>query len=495
MKKLSPFIVFVCLAIGSSINVFAQNLTTVSGSNITDINGTKLASGQICFLITDQQDNPISVSIGGGGQALRRGYCSPVTAGVVTTFTVPNPANTQPSGIYYRVTVKDSSSGLEVLRYTQVSFTGTTFNFDNYAPQNLGSPAPLSGNSVTGNLSVTGNVAATGTVTGSNIPGSIPGAGVCANQFVTALNVASAPTCSNTIGGAFGITGSSNLGTTGTNGVTAGGFGTPSAIRHYCGDGTGWRCEFAKRIGSVDTVMASISDAGIINAANGYTLAGVAPSGNVLRGNGTNFVAAPLAASDLSNGTTGSGAAVLANSPSLTTPAVGSAGATFAGSTSGSITVKAASVASGTLTLPAINDQLVTRSSTDTLTNKTLGGTTPFNRLSANQGSALITSNFGGLTGWGSTATVSSVSGTDSLALVTISSSGTGQAFNAGFTLTFHDGAWPTAPLCGAMRADGFAPAGAIIPNVPTTTSASFFFNAQPVAGTSYTALVFCFGR
>src|SRR6185437_5616653 len=87
--------------------------------------------------------------------------------------TVPNPANTLPSGIYYRITVKDSSTGQEVLRYTQVSFTGATFNFDNYAPVNLGSFAPLTGNSVSGNLAVSGNIAATGTVTGSNIPGSI----------------------------------------------------------------------------------------------------------------------------------------------------------------------------------------------------------------------------------------------------------------------------------------------------------------------------------
>ncbi|HWF04017.1 MAG TPA: hypothetical protein VHA06_10040, partial [Candidatus Angelobacter sp.] len=196
MKKILLASALLCVLCGSA---FAQNLTSVSGSNITDINGAKLAAGQVCFLITDQSDQPISVSIGGGGQALKRGYCSPITSGVVTSFTVPNPANTQPSGIYYRVTVKDSSSGLEVLRYTQVSFTGTTFNFDNYAPQNLGTPAPLSGNSVTGNLSVTGNVAATGTVTGSNIPGSILGVGTCTNQFVRSLNASSTPTC-NTVG-------------------------------------------------------------------------------------------------------------------------------------------------------------------------------------------------------------------------------------------------------------------------------------------------------
>src|SRR6185437_11152352 len=168
-KRILTFAFFAAFAVGFSIDAHAQNLTTVSASNLTDINGTKLAAGQLCFLITDQQDNPISVSIGGGGQSLRRGYCSPVASGVVTSFTVPNPANTLPSGIYYRITVKDSSTGQEVLRYPQVSFTGTTFNFDNYAPLNLGNFASLTGNAVTGNLAVTGNVAATGTVTGSNI--------------------------------------------------------------------------------------------------------------------------------------------------------------------------------------------------------------------------------------------------------------------------------------------------------------------------------------
>jgi hypothetical protein len=198
MKKL--FLAFAFFA-SFAVQSHGQNLTTVSASNITDINGSKLAAGQICFLITDQQDNPISVSIGGGGQALKRGYCSPVAAGAVTpTFTVPNPAATLPSGIYYRITVKDSSTGQEVLRYTAVSFTGTTFNFDNYAPVNLGSFAPLSGNSVSGNLAVSGNIAATGAVTGSNIPSSILqqifNAGVGLTQR-TAFNCLAGVVCSD----------------------------------------------------------------------------------------------------------------------------------------------------------------------------------------------------------------------------------------------------------------------------------------------------------
>lgn len=196
-KKLLLFSAILCVLCGKG---FSQNLTTVSASNITDINGAKLAAGQLCFLITDQQDNPISVSIGGGGQALKRGYCSPVTAGAVTSFTVPNPAFTLPSGIYYRVTVKDSSTGQEVLRYTGVSFTGATFSFDNYAPVNLGSFAPLTGNSVSGNLAVSGNIAATGTVTGSNIPSSILqqifNAGVGLTQR-TAFNCLAGMVCSD----------------------------------------------------------------------------------------------------------------------------------------------------------------------------------------------------------------------------------------------------------------------------------------------------------
>jgi hypothetical protein len=127
-----------------------------------------------------------------------------VAAGVVIpTFTVPNPSATSPSGIYYRVTVRDSSTGQEVLRYSLVSFTGATFNFDNYAPMNLAQGSPLSGTSVTGNLSVTGNVAATGTVTGSNIPSSILqqifSSGVGQTQR-TAFNMIAGLTCSDNAG-------------------------------------------------------------------------------------------------------------------------------------------------------------------------------------------------------------------------------------------------------------------------------------------------------
>jgi hypothetical protein len=72
------------------------------------------------------------------------------------------------------------------------------------------------------------------------------------------------------------------------------------------------------------------------------------------------------------SGVTGTGSVVLATSPSLTTPTIGSAGANFSGSTSGTTALVASATASGTLTLPTTTDTLVGRNTTDTLTNKTL---------------------------------------------------------------------------------------------------------------------------
>ncbi len=59
-------------------------------------------------------------------------------------------------------------------------------------------------------------------------------------------------------------------------------------------------------------------------------------------------------------------------SPVLTTPIISSVGAAFSGSTSGTTTLRASAIASGTLTLPAVTDTLVGKATTDTFTNKTI---------------------------------------------------------------------------------------------------------------------------
>ena len=186
------FLTFSLLA-ALAVPASAQNWATVTASNITDLNQQKLAAGQLCFLGTDQSDAPISFSVGGGGQVLKRSFCANVTNGAVSALTIPNPALTAPSGVYYRVTVIDSSSGREVLRYTQVTFSGGTFNFDTYAPTNLGQMSPLSGTSVTGTLSVSGNVNATGSVAAGSVTinGDTPmskAPRMATGQFVTSVN-------------------------------------------------------------------------------------------------------------------------------------------------------------------------------------------------------------------------------------------------------------------------------------------------------------------
>jgi hypothetical protein len=187
MKKLVLVMVMLTSAVAA-----AQNWTTVTASNITDLNQQKLAVGQLCFLGTDQNDTAISFNVGGGGQVLKRAFCAPVSNGAVTSFTVPNPATTTPAGVYYRVTVKDVNSGQEVLRYNQVSFTGTTFNFDSYAPLPLGQFAPLTGTAVSGNLSVNGNLSITGSFSGANF-GLLGVNGLGINGATANLNAVNGP--------------------------------------------------------------------------------------------------------------------------------------------------------------------------------------------------------------------------------------------------------------------------------------------------------------
>lgn len=174
---------------------------------------------------------------------------------------------------------------------------------------------------------------------------------------------------------------------------------------------------------------------------------------------------------------------------------------TLSGSTSGTTVLKASAVAAGTtLTLPAATDTLVAKATTDTLTNKTLGGTTPFNRLRANQGTALIAGDFALSAGWGTTASVGSVLGTDSAFSFVVTSSGTGQGVGPTVTVTFHDGTWTNSPLCVANMGPGNSGLTAwIISSVSATQlvlqGTLVSGNFTPIAANTYGGTVICVGR
>jgi hypothetical protein len=200
------------------------------------------------------------------------------------------------------------------------------------APLVPGSVANFASVTTTGNISAGGNISATGTVTGSNIPAGTINTGTgTTNALVKYTNGATGVTGNadvtddgNTlsVSDSLSVTASTGLGATAGTGDfrVVGGLGTPHANRTYCGDGSGWQCEWAKRTGSVDTIEAFLTDGGVFNIATGYRVNGGAGSGHVLRGNGTNFVDSSLAASDLSNGTSGSGSVCLTTGCALSSP-------------------------------------------------------------------------------------------------------------------------------------------------------------------------------
>ena len=167
-----------------------------------------------------------------------------------------------------------------------------------------------------------------------------------------------------------------------------------------------------------------------------------------------------IAAADLSDGNTGTGSIVHTTSPALASP-------TTTGTDSG----------------------------TETLGNKTLSGTTPYNRLAATQGTALASADFSFSAGWGTGATIGSIRGTDSAFTFTMTA-GTSPTTDPTVTLTFHDGAWAHAPICSAGR---LRTGSVELPWSVSTTTTTAIFQARagaegssPLNAVPYGANVVC---
>lgn len=108
------------------------------------------------------------------------------------------------------------------------------------------------------------------------------------------------------------------------------------------------------------------------------------------------------------------------------------------------------------------------------------------------RGTALSSSNFTLSAGWGSTATVTSITGSDQALKFTVNSSGTGQAADPTITFAFADGTWTSPPIVLNVDRDaGSQPTARTFFNRSiSTTGWSFQTNFTPVAAESYTFVV-----
>lgn len=98
-----------------------------------------------------------------------------------------------------------------------------------------------------------------------------------------------------------------------------------------------------------------------------------------------------------------------------------------------------------------------------------------------------VAADYAASAGFGTTATVTPVAGTnDRGGRVSVASSGTGQAANPTLTLTFKAGAFEKAPVVVCMRGDTAAAAGDWRVTSVTATSVVFTFVGTPVAAETY---------
>lgn len=523
-----------------SVSCLAQNLTAVSGSKVTYVNGTLLPTGNICFLATDQNNVPISFQQGGGGQVLKKAKCSPINAGVITGFNVPNPANTNPAGIFYRITINDGTTTF--LEYDNVSFAGSPFNFDNYAPS-PGPTVPPAGGTISGNLSIAGNLSVTGTFTGPGI-GTVTSfsAGNLSPLFTTSVsNPSTTPSQTFTLSNAAANSVFGN--NTGSSGAPA--FSNAVNVSSVTATTvSGVTLTSTVATGTPPLTVASTTTIPNLSASflSGFTFAAPLPIGATTPNTG---VFTTLTANTLTDGfntlnagqinraganvelqfgaTASSKVRVGGNGSNPTTIDANTGAITATGSytstngnltlTNGQITAGSTIHSGGSVTASGGVSANGTVSGNDAsfVSNMTAGGvvqngsTATFDafalkakRFTSERATAVVAGDFALSGGWGSTASVGSLVGHDSAFAFTITSSGTGQAANPTVTFTFHDGSWTNSPLClltifniGSNTAPG------TLANTTESATAPVFTNNTftPVAAQTYRVTGRCEGR
>jgi hypothetical protein len=315
-------------------------------------NPTTLGAGELAYSALTNNDS-------NGGDRLYIG---------IGTETAGDAANHIVIGGKYFTDLLDHTRG--TLTASSALITDASSKLDNLKVDNL----DLNGNTIS-STDTNGNITLTPNGTGKL---------VLNNPYINGTTDTLAEFIYDTVGGA--VTGTaSQISVTNSDGgntstialintaVTAGSYGSATAIPTFTVDAQGRLT--AASTASITTTLGIAGDTGtdsIALATDTITFAGgtgitstVTSATNTVDFSIDNTVVTLDGTQTLTNKTLTSAA--------LTTPTIGSAGANFSGSTSGTITVLAAATAgSNSLTLPAATDTLVGKATTDTLTNKSI---------------------------------------------------------------------------------------------------------------------------
>jgi hypothetical protein len=113
-------------------------------------------------------------------------------------------------------------------------------------------------------------------------------------------------------------------------------------------------------------------------------------------------------------------------------------------------------------------------------------------------GTAPVTGDFVLSSTWGSVATTTAITGSDSHVNFTITASVTGIGANPTITYTFKNGTWTTAPFCYVQidaTSDAASALATAITNTTTATTVVITYNGLPVATKTYTFQTLCIGQ
>ena len=114
-----------------------------------------------------------------------------------------------------------------------------------------------------------------------------------------------------------------------------------------------------------------------------------------------------------------------------------------------------------------------------------LGGNLIADRIQISTGTGLLAGDFALSAGFGTTASVANITGTDARCRFTVTSAGTGQGADPTITITFTDGAYTVAPFASVQRIAG-SQLTVVNTWTMTTTTIVITFNGTPIDTQTY---------